>query len=76
MCLFLPALSRRIMDMGTDVKEQLTVVLKSSNSFSVALDESVDINNTPSLAIVARYCSNREIREELCRLKATDVWFY
>ena len=58
-----------IMDMATDVTEQQTVALKHGNVFSVALDESIDINDNPRLAIVARYCSNGKVYEELCCLK-------
>ena len=38
------------------------------NTFSVALDESVDINDIPRLAIIARYCSDDNVQEELCCL--------
>ena len=62
---------RRITDMAADVIEQQTVTLKSANVFSVALDESIDINNNPRLAVVARYCSNGKVHEELCYLKPT-----
>ena len=66
----LRTVERRITDMATDVTEQQTVALKGANVFSVALDESMDINDNPSLAIVARYCSNGEVHEELCCLKS------
>ena len=60
---------RRITDMATDVNEQQTIALKGANVFSVALDESIDIDDNPRLAVVARYCSNGEVHEELCCLK-------
>ena len=60
---------KRITDMATDVTEQQTVALKRANVFRVALDESIDINDNPRLAIVARYCSDGEVYEELCCLK-------
>ena len=60
---------RRITDMATDVPAQQTVALKRVNVFSVALDESININNNPRLAIVAWYCSNGEEHKELCCLK-------
>ena len=60
---------RRITDMATDVNEHQTIALKGANVFSVALDESIDIDDNPRLAIVARYCSNGEVHEELCCLK-------
>ena len=37
----------RTTDMATDVTEQQTVGLKRANVFSVALDESIDINDNP-----------------------------
>ena len=46
---------RLITNMSTDVTEQPTVALKRANVFSVALDESIDINDNPRLAIAARY---------------------
>ena len=54
------------MNMSTDVTEQQTVTLKAANVFSVALDESIDINDNPRLAVIARYCSDGEVHEELC----------
>ena len=60
---------RHITDMAADVTEQQTVTLKGANVFSVALDESIDINDNPRLAVVARYCNNSEVHEELCCLK-------
>ena len=61
---------RRITEMATDITEQQSAALKAAEVFSVALDESVDINDSPRLAVVARYCSNGEIHEELCCLKS------
>ena len=56
--------------MSTDVvTEQQTVALKAANVFSVALDKSIDINDNPRLAVIARYCSNGKVQEELCWLK-------
>uniref|UniRef100_H2Z3U0 DUF4371 domain-containing protein n=1 Tax=Ciona savignyi TaxID=51511 RepID=H2Z3U0_CIOSA len=63
---------RRITDMATDITEQQSAALKAAEVFSVALDESVDINDSPRLAVVARYCSNGEIHEELCCLKSMN----
>ena len=60
---------RRILDMATDVTEEQTVALKHANVFSVALDESININDNPRFAIVAKYFSNGEVHEELCCLK-------
>ena len=55
--------------MSTNVTEQQTVALKAPNVFSVALDKSIDINDISRLAVIARYCSNGEVREKLCCLK-------
>ena len=59
------------MGIFTDVKEQQTIALKVANIFSVSLGESVDKSNILRLVVVARYCCNCEVHEELCRLKAT-----
>ena len=59
----------RITDMATDVTRQPTVALKAANVFSIDLDKSIDMNDNPRLAIVARYCSNGEVHEELYRMK-------
>ena len=39
---------------------------KGANVSIVALDESIGINNNSHVEVVARYCSNREVHEELC----------
>ena len=67
---------RRAEDMVADVKMQQTVALQSANTFSVAVDESVDINDIPRLAIIARYCSDDDVQEELCCLSCPYVWLY
>ena len=61
---------RRIIYMATDATEQQIVAVKAVNVFSVALGKSIDINNNPRLAVVARYCSNGEVHAELCCLKS------
>ncbi|XP_065148348.1 general transcription factor II-I repeat domain-containing protein 2-like [Paramisgurnus dabryanus] len=64
---------RRIEEMAENVNEQQTAGLKDAMVFSVALDESVDINDIPRLAVMAKYCDSN-VREELCCLKAmTDT---
>ena len=69
-CLFLlGTVDTQIKDMATDVIEQQTVVLKAANVFSVALDQSIDINNNSHLEVVVRYCSNDVVCEKLCCLK-------
>ncbi|KAK0146239.1 General transcription factor II-I repeat domain-containing protein 2 [Merluccius polli] len=47
---------------------QQTAGLKNAAVFSIALDESVDVNDIPRLAVMARYCDST-VREELCCLK-------
>ena len=61
---------RRVEDMAADVKIQQAMALQSVNTFSVALDESVDINDIPRLAIIARYCSDDNVQGELCCLSS------
>ena len=60
---------RRIKDIAKDVNKQQTIASKTANVFSVALDESIDINDHPRLAVVATYCCDGEVNEELCCLK-------
>ena len=38
-------IERRITDIAEDVNKQQTIALKTANVFSVALDESIDIND-------------------------------
>ena len=59
---------RRISEMAANVNKQQPVALTTTPVFSVALNESVDINDIPRLAVFARY-SDTEIHEELCCLK-------
>ncbi len=41
--------------------------------FSIALDESVDINDIPCFSVMAKYCDSN-VREELCCLNPmTDI---
>ena len=62
-------IERRITDIAKDVNNQQTIELKTANVFSIALDESIDINDNPRLVVVARYCCDGEVHEELCCLK-------
>ncbi|XP_064111511.1 uncharacterized protein LOC135219004 [Macrobrachium nipponense] len=59
---------RRISEVADNVSQQQMVALTSAPVFSVALDESMDINGIPRLAVFARY-SDTEVHEELCCLK-------
>ena len=60
---------RRIKHMATDATNQQTIALKAANVLSVALDQSMDINNNSRLEVVASYCSNGEVHEKLYCLK-------
>ena len=40
-------IERRITDIAKDVNNQQSIALKTANVFSVALDESIDINDNP-----------------------------
>ena len=62
-------IERRITDIAKDVNKQQTIALKTANVFSVALDESIDINDNPRLAVVARHCCDGEVHEKMCCLK-------
>ena len=62
-------IERRITDIAKDVNKQQTFALKTANVFSVALNESIDINDNHRLAVVATYCCDGEVHEELCCLK-------
>lgn len=54
--------------MADNVRVQQTAGLKGTIVFSLALDESVDVNYIPRLAVMARYCDST-VREELCCLR-------
>uniref|UniRef100_A0A8C8RPP1 Uncharacterized protein n=1 Tax=Pelusios castaneus TaxID=367368 RepID=A0A8C8RPP1_9SAUR len=62
-------IERCISEMAENINEKQTTALKDAAVFSVAVDESMDINDVSRVAIVARYCASGEIREELCCLK-------
>ncbi|XP_075210421.1 protein FAM200C-like [Lycorma delicatula] len=59
---------RRITDLAENVIIKQTIGLKHSQVFSVALDESTDLNDLSRLTIVARYYENNHIYEDLCCL--------
>ncbi|KAJ8048209.1 hypothetical protein HOLleu_00425 [Holothuria leucospilota] len=58
---------RLIEEMAENVNSQQTAGLKNAPVFSVALDESVDVNDMPRLAVMAKYCDSTV--RELCCLK-------
>ena len=63
-------IERRITDIAKDVNKQQTIALKTAHVFNLALDESIDINDNLRLAVVAWYCCDGKVHEELCCLKA------
>lgn len=62
------SVERCIKEMADDVRAQQTAGLKGTKVFSLALDESVDVNDVPRLAVMARYCDST-VREKLCCLR-------
>ena len=62
-------IERRITELGDDDKDKQTTALNETAVFSVAVDESTDVNEMPRVAIFARYCSSGKIFVELCCLK-------
>ncbi len=66
------SVERRTEDMAENVKEQQTAGLQEAMVFSIALDESVDVNDIPRLAVMARYC-DLTVREDLCYLKPMSI---
>ena len=63
------SVERRVEELAESVRAQQTAALKEASVFSIALDESVDVNDIPRLAVMARYCDDSTVREELCCLK-------
>ena len=60
---------RRISQISTDIKVSVQSDIKSSLAFSLALDESTDIQDNPQLAIFIRYVSpDLTVQEELLNL--------
>nr|XP_054590733.1 SCAN domain-containing protein 3-like [Nothobranchius furzeri] len=57
-------MERCIQEMGDNVRAQQTAGLKDAQVLSVALDESIDINDVPRLAVMVRYC-DVTVQEEL-----------
>ena len=69
---------RRISQISADIAVAMQNDLKSSFAFSIALDESTDIQDNPQLAIFVRYVSSDfTIKEELLdmvALKGNNSW--
>ena len=63
--------TRRIVDMADDSREQLKIVSKKFEYFSLALDESTDISDTSQLLIFVRGVNaDFEITEELVEMRS------
>ncbi|KAM6176971.1 protein FAM200B-like [Erethizon dorsatum] len=58
----------RVLRMASDVSQQLTTDLQKAACYSMCLDESTDINNHVSLAVILRYAVGDIMREELVKL--------
>ncbi len=63
--------SRRIDKMRTDIVEQLVDKLRTGESFSLQLDESVDVSGQAQLVAFARYVDTSGIREHILFLQNT-----
>ena len=67
------SVERRITDLAENVTTKQIIGLKQVQVFSVALDESTDLNDLSRLCIIARYIENNQIYEELCLLPLYDT---
>ncbi len=63
--------SRRMENMGTDIVKQLVDKLRAGESFSLQLDESVDVSGQAQLVAFARYVDTSDIREHILFLQNT-----
>ncbi|CAM1319473.1 Uncharacterised protein r2_g2779 [Pycnogonum litorale] len=61
-------IERRITEMAVNVTTKQNSGLQEAVSFSVAVDESTDVNDIARLAVFARYCDKGQVYEELCNL--------
>ena len=62
---------RRISDINADIEGKMRNDLKNCVAFSLALDESTDIQDTPQSAVYVRYVSlDVAVKEELLNLVA------
>ena len=69
--LFRQTVTRRIVDMAVDSREQLKIVSKKFEYFSIALDESTDISDTSQLLIFVRGVNaDFAITEELVEMRS------
>ena len=74
------SVERRITDLAKNVTTKQIIGLKQAQAFSVALDESTDLDDLSRLGIIAQYIENNQTYEELCCLlllydttKAEDI---
>jgi hypothetical protein len=58
----------RIINLNSNIENQLKEDIKLCQAFSICLDESTDVTSSARLAIIARYPKNNEMREELIKL--------
>ncbi|XP_013000519.1 protein FAM200A isoform X1 [Cavia porcellus] len=58
----------RVLRMASDVSQQLGTDLQEAACYSMCLDESTDLNNHVSLAVILRYAVGDMMREELVKL--------
>ena len=68
------SVKNRIDDMASDIKSQLTAMIKPSPVFGIQLDESVDIASLSQLMMFVRYIHSQVIEEGLlfcCSLETT-----
>ncbi len=64
--------SRRIDKMRTDIVEQLVDKLRTGESFSLQLDESVDVSGQVQMVAFARYLDTSGIREHILFCKTLE----
>ncbi|XP_044300501.1 transcription intermediary factor 1-beta isoform X6 [Varanus komodoensis] len=58
-------IQRRIVDMASDIEEQIVEGIKKSKFFAIQLDESTEVNNHAILICFVRYTEEENFREEL-----------
>ncbi len=64
--------SRRIDKIRTDIVEQLVDKLRTGESFSLQLDESVDVSGQAQFLAFARYVDTSDIREHILFCKTLE----
>lgn len=61
-------ISRRVIDIGTEIEAKLKSDLEECEAFSVALDETTDISDISQLIFWVRYIKNGQIEENIIAL--------